>query len=323
MKLLYKIFAFILVLIVLLILFVQIAGNKTFDAPYPEITASTDPDIIARGEYLVFGPAHCGSCHGTPGTISAMDDGKIKPLSGGTTVDIPPIATLHAFNLTPDVETGIGALTDGEIARVLRYNISHTGRLMLPVMEYSQMSDEDITAIISYLRAQPAVKHKVEKSSYKFVGKALLAFGMLKPASIEKGPVASVSKTDTLAYGKYLASGVANCLGCHTNIDVMSGEYLVPPFAGGFHFTPDALTEGFGYTSPNLTPDQETGIMAKWTEEVFINRFKSGRIHATSPMPWGAMSKMDTSDLVAIYQYLHSLEPVNNAVGQIVFHPEE
>ena len=37
--------------------------NLTFEAEYPNITASSDSSIIARGEYLVYGPAHCSGCH--------------------------------------------------------------------------------------------------------------------------------------------------------------------------------------------------------------------------------------------------------------------
>ena len=33
--------------------------NRTFDAPYPDLHASADPAVIARGGYLVTGPAHC------------------------------------------------------------------------------------------------------------------------------------------------------------------------------------------------------------------------------------------------------------------------
>ncbi|HRG79650.1 MAG TPA: cytochrome C, partial [Cyclobacteriaceae bacterium] len=32
--------------------------NRTFEAPYPEIKASTDSAMIARGRYLALGPAH-------------------------------------------------------------------------------------------------------------------------------------------------------------------------------------------------------------------------------------------------------------------------
>lgn len=312
-------------LIILILIYASISGNKTFDAPYPDIRASTDSLLIERGKYLVFGPAHCASCHSAPSALSEMDNGEIRPLLGGLEIEIPP-ATIRAINLTPDKETGIGNLTDGQIARALRYGIGHDGRMMMPVMEYSQMSDDDLTAIISYLRSQSAQKNEVKKSENTFLGKTLLAFGVLKPKPISEQPVSvvsAVSTEDPVAYGKYLATGVANCLGCHTHLDVFSGEFTVPPFSGGFYFEPDALTEGYGFVSPNLTPDSETGIMAHWTEEVFLKRFKSGRVHKTSPMPWGAFAQMDTSELKAIYLYLQSLDAVHNPIGPTVYPPGE
>lgn len=318
MKKRYKLLLVFTGIILLLFAFIQIAGNKKFDAPYPEIVASTDSSIIARGEYLVFGPAHCATCHVPMDKIKDVESGLKMPLIGGWEVDIPPM-TLRAVNLTPDHITGIGNRTDGELARTIRYGITHDGRFLPPVMPYSQMSDEDLQAIISFLRSQAPVENKVEPSSYKLLGKALLAFGVIKPQNHEFVPPKKVTIENPVKYGEYLAKGVANCMGCHTATNLMSGEFTVPPFAGGFVFEPDAISEGFGYISPNLTPDKETGIMTHWSEEYFVNRFKAGRVHQTSPMAWGAFSRMDTTDLKAIYQYLKSLEPVNNPVGKTVY----
>ena len=61
--------------------------------------------------------------------------------------------------------------------------------------------------------------------------------------------------------------------------------------------------------------------MAAWTEETFIQRFKKGRVHKGSPMPWGAFSRMDTTELQALYRFFQSLEPVENPIEQIVFGP--
>ena len=33
------------------------------DIPVPNVTISTDPAVVARGEYLVYGPSHCVECH--------------------------------------------------------------------------------------------------------------------------------------------------------------------------------------------------------------------------------------------------------------------
>ncbi len=230
---------------------------------------------------------------------------------------------MRAANLTPDTKTGISNRTDKELARTIRYGITHDGRFLPPVMPYGQMSDEDLQAIISYLRSQQAVENEIKPSEYKFIGKALLAFGILKPQKKEFIPPKKVSKENPVVYGEYLSKGVANCMGCHTATDLMSGNYTVPPFSGGFVFEPDAFSEGYTFVSPNLTTDEKTGIIAYWTEETFVNRFKAGRVYQTSPMPWGAFSRMDTLELKAIYQYLRTLEPVNNPIKKTVYLPDE
>ena len=80
-----KWFGIILLLIVVgFILFVQFNSDKKWDAPYPEIVASKDSTIIARGKYLVYGPAHCGTCH--------VPVNKLEPLlSKQFEVDVRPV----------------------------------------------------------------------------------------------------------------------------------------------------------------------------------------------------------------------------------------
>lgn len=321
-KVLLWILGIIVFVIVGLIVFVNVAWNKTFDAPIPDISASTDSAVIARGAYLAYGPAHCASCHVPMDQFMDIDQGQRLPLSGGWEMEIPP-GIFRAPNITPDMETGIGRLTDGEIARSLRYSVNHKGKFMMPFMPFQELSEEDLVAIISFLRSQEPVRHEVEPSEYTFLGKALLALGALKPTGPQNTPPARVKIDESLEYGSYLANSVANCLGCHTARDMKSGEFIGPAMAGGMVFLPDPFSKGFGYISPNLTPDPETGIMFSWDEETFIKRFRQGRIHQGSHMPWGVFSRMTETDLKAMYRYFVSLEPVNNNIKKIVFAPGE
>ena len=312
-----------LLLLLILISYIQLASNPTFDAPYPNIEAVSDPDVIERGKYLVYGPAHCATCHVPVDRIADVERGEIVPMIGGWKEDIPPVK-MRAPNITPDPETGIGNLTDAEIARALRYGVGHDGRYLLPVMPFHDMSDEDLTAIISYLRAQEPIRHEPEPLRYTFLGKALLAFGILKPVPPEEvNPPQTVEKAATPEYGRYLSTAIANCQGCHTKLDPMTAQYVDTAYSGGFLFEPGELTQGFAFMSPNITPDPETGIMYGWTEEQFIARFKGGRVFEGSPMPWGPFSRMDSTDLAAIYQYLQTIEPAHRDRGQIVFSPGE
>lgn len=308
------------VLIFGLVAFIFASWEKKYDAPYPDITASKDSAVIARGKYLIFGPAHCVTCHVPMDKIADAENGIEMPLSGGWTLPIDP-GIFRAPNLTPDMETGLGSWKDNEIARALRYMVNKDGHTMFPFMPFQELSDDDLTAIISYLRTQAPVNHKVERSELNFLGKALSAFGVVKPEGPKNTPPKSVAIGPTVEYGSYLANSVANCRGCHTERDLKTGAFTGVDFAGGFMMPPDAFSKGYSFVTPNLTPDAETGVMTDWSESTFVSRMKKGRVVETTPMPWGCFSTMDTTDLKALYQYLHSLKPTSNKIVQTVYAP--
>ena len=323
MKKLFKILKWtgivVLLLLIGLFVFVQTSWNKKYEAPYPEIKASTDSSVIARGKYLAFGPAHCGTCHVPMDKIEAVEKGDInQPLSGGWTLDIAP-GSFTAPNLTSHPELGIGKLTDGEIARTLRYMVGSDGRCIFPFMPFADMSDEDLTAVISFLRSQPAVDHEVKHTELTFLGKALMAFGVITPMGTKGTPPKSVPIDTTIEYGKYLANSIGNCVGCHTKRDFVTGAFVGEPFAGGTYFEPDPFSYGMSFITPNLTPDPTTGHIASWSQEVFLARFKSGKVYKGTPMPWGSFSRMNETDVKAIYKYLMSLQPVPNKIDKVAF----
>jgi mono/diheme cytochrome c family protein len=323
-KILITILTLLIVVIAGLLIFIMTSWNKDFNAPYPDITASTDSAVIARGAYLAYGPGHCAYCHMPAKKLPLVAAGERIPLSGGWVMDIPP-GTFRAPNLTPDTETGIGKLSDKEIARTLRYMVKHNNKFMLPAMEFTEMSDEDIRAIISFLRSQPPVKNAVPPSEFKFLGKALLAFGILKPQGPKTTPPVNVPVDSTASYGSYIANSVANCLGCHTSRDLKTGAYTGPKFSGGFMMPAenDPEMEGYNFVSPNLTPDPKTGVIVNWDEKTFIERFQAGRLQAGSPMPWEAFAMMNETELKALYRYLRSLEPQTSKVRKTVYAPGE
>jgi mono/diheme cytochrome c family protein len=321
-KVLFVIVAGLVVLIAGFVLFVLFSWDKEYATEYPAIAASADSAMIARGKYLANGPAHCVICHASPERMDDLMKGEIVPMTGGMEFIIPP-GTFRTPNLTPDMETGIGKLSDGEIARALRYSVNHQNKLMVPFMPFQEMSDEDLTAIISYLRSLEPVKHEVKPSEYTFLGKAVVAFGLIKPEGPKKTPPKSVAIDSTTTYGEYLANSIANCVGCHTERDMKTGEFIGPVFAGGLHFLPEPLTKGYSFISPNITPDNQTGIMAGWDENFFIDRFRAGRVQEGSPMPWETFARMNDVDLKALYRYCKSLKPVKNKIDKIIFMPDE
>ncbi|MDW3647294.1 MAG: cytochrome c [Bacteroidia bacterium] len=322
MKKILKWISLALVTLVLgLFIFIQTSWDKSYDAPYPKITISMDSAGIARGKYLVYGPGHCATCHVPLDQMQEIDKGVEAPLIGGWEISIPP-GTFRAPNLTPDKETGIGNMSDEELARSLRHQVAADGGLVFGFMQYQNMSEEDLGAIISYLRSTPAVSHEVAPSELSFLGKALIAFGMIKPEGPKKVPPKSVEKGISIDYGAYIANDVAACKGCHTKRD-MSGAFIGEDYAGGEVFPQDDIFKGYGFISPNLTFDSETGLMANWTEEHFIERFRAGRVHKNSPMAWGSYANMDELELKAVYKYLRSIEAVQNLISRSVYEPGE
>lgn len=302
-------------IIVLFVVAVFARHDRTFDAPYPKITASTDSAVIARGKHIVTGPGHCTGCHFAPEDMQKAIAGEEVELKGGFEFKLP-FGIIRTRNITPDNETGIGKLTDQEIARTLRYGVFPNGNAVFDFMPFHDLSDEDLTAVISYLRSQKPVRNELVHREINFMGKAVMAF-LIEPVGPKKEPPYRVVPDTTSAYGKYIAHSIANCVGCHTNRDLMTGAFIGPDFAGGFSMPSDEKPE-LTFTTPNLTPDPETGKIYNWTEDVFVHRFRQGVQIAGTPMPWGAFKKMSDLELKAIYRYLRNVEPVHNKIDSVL-----
>jgi mono/diheme cytochrome c family protein len=289
--------------------------DRTFDVAEPALSATTDPLVIDRGRALVFGAAYCSYCHMPIEQWPRLDAGEELPLVGGYALELP-IGTLRSANLTPDVETGIGRYSDGQLARMLRHNVRPDGRAVLPLMEYQDLSDEDVVAVISYLRSVPPVHNAVPASEYNLIGKAVMAT-LIRPI----GPTAPVRAASppagvSIERGEYLATAVANCVACHSPRSTTDGSYTGPRFSGGSMDVDGDPTQQFSV--PNLTPDPATGHIVDWTEARFLARFRAGKLYPASHMPWGAFGRMSEEDLLSIYRYLMSLDPVVNETGPLL-----
>ena len=61
----------LLVAVAGLALYVSVSWNRSWTVPMPEVKASSDPAVIARGEYLATGPSSmegsiCANCRRKP-----------------------------------------------------------------------------------------------------------------------------------------------------------------------------------------------------------------------------------------------------------------
>lgn len=322
MKTLLRILKWTGICLAVLLLIIFIAGiylyNKTYDAPYPEITASADSAVIAHGKHLVFSTAHCVVCHFRPGDSTKMVNGEELDLAGGGFPFEFPGGKFYSRNISSDKETGIGKYTDGQIARTLRYGVKPDGTALIPAMEFQNLSDEDIAAIISYLRTTRPVSYKIPENDFNLFGKAVIAF-FIRPESPAQTPSKRVEQDTSAAYGLYLAKAVCDCRGCHTQRSKNTGEYIGEELAGGpWGEFIDEHGEKKLIVAPNLTPDPETGKLANWTFDQFKTRFQQGRIIPQSPMPWNQFRKMSDTELLSIWNYLKTVKPVHRDNGLAV-----
>jgi mono/diheme cytochrome c family protein len=305
--------ALVVVVVGALAIYVASRQNLRYPAPSVTLAASTDSSVIERGRYVVRTVANCALCHGDMAQRDALRSGADIPLSGGFYWDIPP-GKFRVPNLTPDPETGTGRFTDAALAVALRHGIGHDGRPLLPFMEFQGLSDEDLVAVVSYLRTQPPVSNPVPRHEFSVLGKVLKATLFATPIAATEPPPVVSPRGATVENGKYLAEKVANCFACHTQRDPNNGQLIGPRFGGATDFT-EVDDPTHSWNPPNLTPDPETGRTGQWTEDEFVTRFRAGNLIPMSPMPWAKLAGMSEDDIRAIYRYLKSLPPVKRDVG--------
>jgi len=315
-----------------LYIYIQTSWNKTYDIAYPDLSVSSDSAVIAHGHYMVHGPAHCIGCHvGSFDELIRADKGEQVALQGGIKFELGPLGRIYPANLTPDSETGIGRYSDGEVFRMMRHAVKPNGMATLtPMMPFWNMADEDLVAVVSYLRSLESVNNAVSDPEWSFLGKIVRVVApTFRPVFEPDAPIKAPAMSPTAERGEYLARYVANCVGCHTPRDQMTFAAIGPEFSGGMEFEPmPELSKALNIDldiwtrSTNLTP-HSTGVLGKFgTKAEWIERFRQGRIIPNSPMDWGAFSKMTDEDLEALWIFLNSLDPVDNEVGDVNFKKE-
>jgi cytochrome c553 len=268
--------------------------NQPHTNPVANIHVAGTAAQIARGQQL----AHiCAGCH---------SDNRDLPLSGlnmGAKFGLPPVGTLYAPNLTPS--GNIKDWTDGEVIRAIREGVHKNGRslLVMTAGNFRYMSDDDVQAVVAYLRSQPATGGPTPDNQLNVLGAVFINLVDFRTAQPPIGHVAA-PRPGTPAYGKYMVD-IIGCRDCH-------GDQL----QGGASGQPGPPA------GPNLTK-----IVPSWTAEQFLTFFNTGRRPDGSPvptltlpdgsteprMPWNQVRASSTDDeLRDIYNYLHSLPPVES-----------
>ena len=137
--------------------------NETeLKAFYTMLDNAAKQNPVERGNYLVT-TIGCGDCHSP-----LHEDGSVMEeltLAGGQRMDLYPFDNVVSYNLTSDKETGLGNWTDDQIKTFLTKGIRRNGTRMIPYPmpwpAFAHLKENDLNAIIAYLRTLPPVHNKI------------------------------------------------------------------------------------------------------------------------------------------------------------------
>ena len=273
-----------------------------------EPAQAAESDLIAKGRYVFALTGGCG-CHTAEG----------GPTNAGGRPLKTPYGTFYGTNITPDPMHGIGRWTDRQIIDSIRLGVRPDGSVMSPVMPYpafNSMSEEDISALITYLRSLPPVarKNQPHQLSLPFVGLAMRVWRWLfftPVAAPVHAPQAGITR------GQYVSEHLAHCQECHTP-RTWAGTLARSRYLAG---NPRGID---GEVTPNITPDPKTGV-GDWSEEDMVSLLKTGFLPnadnvqglmalVIEGVPEGGYKDMTDADAVAVAQYLRSVPPVVQSI---------
>lgn len=222
-------------------------------------------------------------------------------MEGNIYLDDPAIGRVTASNLTAGLGGVGGGYTDEGWVRAIRHGVRADGTplLFMPSTEFYFLSDEDLGAVIAYVKSAPAIDNELPPSKLSFTGRVVMTLvptitfipAELIPHAAPR-PVAPEVGT-TAEYGEYLTH---SCKVCHG--PSMSGG-AIPGFPSSWPAAPN-LTFGSGSALPS------------WTEDGFMNTIRTGstpdgRTLRREYMPWGSYKFMNDEELKAVWVYLRSL----------------
>ncbi len=257
-------------------------ANKTYDIPVATISIPTDAEAIQRGEHLAV-IYICTDCH-------------TENLGGELSFEIPGMLSIPTPNLTSGAG-GVGSFfTDEDWVRAIRHGVGHDGRALfiMPSNALYYIGDEDLGALIAYLKSLPPVDNVLSERKIDLMGRVMMGAGMMPPLAVDRidhatAPPAAPEPGVTVEYGKYLSHTCTECHGANLN-----GAPFGPP--------------GEEVPSPNLTPG---GELATWTEQGFFTTLRTGvtpsGYQLNEEMPWKSYGQMTDDELRALWLYLQSL----------------
>ena len=264
--------------------------SKTYAVSARPVAIPAGAAALARGKHLAM-TRGCNDCHG-------------KDFAGNKVIEDGAMGRLHAPNLTRGKGGRVASFSDEDWIRSIRHGVGpdKRGLFIMPAEEYQHFSDDDLGALIAFLKTLPAIDRERVPTSLGPVSRVLLATGKMKLAAetIDHPNVrpASIAPAINAEYGRYVA---ASCTGCHgTN------------FSGGkIEVGPPNWPH-----SANLTPHPDSRL-GKWTEAEFIKTLRTAKrpdgseLNPVMPRVFG---EMDDVELKALWAYFKTLPPVATGI---------
>jgi mono/diheme cytochrome c family protein len=297
-------------------------------ATTPEKVQST-PERVERGGYLVNQAMSCGGCHTTRDGNFLTGGERADMYLGGMAVAFPKQGfKFWTPNLTPDVETGLGGWSDDEIMRAIRDGIGKDGHLMFPMMpfsSYQHVSDEDLRAIVSYLRSVPPVQNRrtIAENEYGLFNGFFIDRGIMHHPPARDVP--QPSRSDKVKYGEYVMR-LGHCWECHSATGTGPRDLGEMGFLSGWAQADELPGVGKVYMR-NLTPDPETGL-GKYSAAQIKQALRAGKRLDGKPMasPMSLftphLSGLTDDDMDALVGFLKSIPACKNKIPERELWPE-
>jgi nicotinate dehydrogenase subunit B len=249
---------------------------------------------IARGRQLA-ALGDCTVCH---------TEANGAPNAGGRPLETP-FGIIYSTNITPDLETGIGAWSYPAFERAMREGIHRDGRHLYPAFPYTHFAkatDADLQALYAHLMVQAPVRAETAKNAlaFPFNWRPLMAgWNALfhRPGVFE----ADATKSAMWNRGAYLVEGLGHCGACHSPRNALGAENAKAYLAGGF---------AEGWEAPPLTSLSYAPI--PWSEDELYAYLRTGesRFHGVAAGPMAPVVKelagLPDEDIRAMATYLGS-----------------
>lgn len=270
----------------------QAAIDRKYTVTVRPVAIPASAAAIAHGRHISQ-TRGCIDCHGAD-------------LAGGKVIEDGAMGRLYGSNLTPGKGSSVVGFTDEDWVRAIRHGVGKDGRglFVMPSLEYAHFSDEDLGALVAYLKTLPPVDRERVATAYGPVSQILLTLSpekMIAAGAIDHAnlaPPVAVVKAPSAEYGRYLAAG---CTGCHGS-NFSGGKIEIGP--------PDWPL------AANLTQHPD-GRLTKWSEQDFMTAIRTAKrpdgteLNPVMPRGFGGM---DDVELKALWAFFKTLPPAAQGV---------